>query len=183
MKRSAKRHSEVGFTLIETLVVIGIMTVLSAMLIAYNHSNTAEIALTTDQATVAGALNRAKAMTLEKYAPSTSAGNVACAYGVHFVGGKSPDYVIYGIFANSVSDCGQTSLSWSGQANQLAIGGWAKLDSGLVFSLPNDNSDDIYFLPPYIEASSTNGFTVTLEVLASGQTATVDVSPTGAVSF
>ena len=179
--RRRRIESIIGFTLIETLVVMGIMVLLSAMLISYNHSNTAEIALTTDQATVAGILNRAKALTLEKYMPVTSAGNVACAYGVHFVGGGSPDYVLYGVFANSTADCAQTSLSWAGQANQLAVNGWMKLDSGLGFDMPS--SDDIYFLPPYLEASSTNGFTVTIKASATGQTATVSVSPTGAVSF
>jgi prepilin-type N-terminal cleavage/methylation domain-containing protein len=178
MKRSAELNSRAGFTLIETLVVIGIMSMLSAMLIAYNHSSTAQLALTTDQANVAGVLNRAKALALEKYSPNLGGSAIACAYGVHFT---TSSYAIYGVLANNNCN-GVTNYTYSGSVSQINVQ-TLKLDAGLVFA--SGTPTDIYFIPPYLEASSSpaGAMTVTLQIPANGATAAVSVSPGGGVNF
>lgn len=177
MKRSAKRNSRAGFTLIETLVVIAIMGILSAMLISYNHASTTQLALASDQATVAGALNRAKALTLEKYTPGLTGGATACAYGVHFA---SSSYIVYGVLGDSSCD-NVGDFSYSGAATTTVVQ-TLQLDAGIAFTTA---PTDIYFVPPYLEAKSVpaGAATVVIEDMNDGQIAKVTVSPGGAVSM
>ncbi len=161
-----------GFTLIETLVVMAIIAVLSAMLIAYNHSSTTQLALTADTATVASALNRAKALALEKY---RSGGSEVCAYGVTFF--KNGKYFIYGYTPPLGQDCSSGPSHWGGSIIVQQL----QLDSGVSFSGVS-SAVAINFIPPYLEATSSGAMSVTLKT-AAGQTATVSVSPAGAVSF
>lgn len=180
----AERSTE-GFTLIETLVVLAIMAVLSAMLIAYNHSSTTQLALTTDQATVAGVLNRAKTLTLEKYNPPVGAQLSVCAYGVHFTNATST-YLIYAVYSDSAgnlnpnANCGAiTDYAYApGSRNQQEIQQF-QLDAGIRFAA----AGDIYFIPPYLEASSSGAMQAVLQVPATGATATISVSPSGGVNF
>lgn len=67
-----------GFTLLEVVVVVGIIALISSTMLVYNRSAENQIALYRDQALVVGALNRTKALAIEKY---NSPG--ACGYGVH----------------------------------------------------------------------------------------------------
>ncbi len=175
-RKTPQSSKSAGFTLIETLVVIGIMSVLSAMLIAYNHSSTAQLALTTDQANVAGVLNRAKALALEKYNVPGVSGQI-CAYGVSF--SSTSTYFIYGYTPQSGSQCSTaTDFSYS-SLNGFIVQNF-QLDAGIQF---NPIPADIYFIPPYLVASSSGAMAVTLQIPANGATAGISVSPGGGVSF
>ncbi len=175
--RRRRSGSLTGFTLIETLVVIAIMGVLSAMLLSYNHVSTTQLALASDQATVAGALNRAKALTLEKYTPGLTAGTTACAYGVHFA---SSSYIVYGVLGDA-SCIGVSDYSYGGVATTTVIQ-TLQLNAGVIFTVA---PTDIYFTPPYLEAGSipAGEAAVVLTDVKSGQTAKVTVSSGGAVSM
>lgn len=78
-----------GFTLIEALVVVGITIAMAGVLLAYNRESEKQLALMVSQARVMGALSRAKAFTLEKYAGGLAT-STACAFGVHFDASVSP---------------------------------------------------------------------------------------------
>lgn len=56
-----------GFSLIETLVVIAITGILTAMAIGYTRGNEGRIALIAEQAKLQGMLQRAKALALQGY--------------------------------------------------------------------------------------------------------------------
>lgn len=78
-----------GFTLIEALVVVGITIAMAGVLLAYNRESEKHLALMVSQARVMGALSRAKAFTLEKYAGGLAT-STACAFGVHFDANSPP---------------------------------------------------------------------------------------------
>ncbi|MEK7543072.1 MAG: type II secretion system protein [Patescibacteria group bacterium] len=70
-----------GFTLIEILIVIGIMALTSGMFIGYNRSGDEQIMLFKDQATLISAINRAKAFAQQRY--RLTSGATACAFGIY----------------------------------------------------------------------------------------------------
>ncbi|MBI5732490.1 hypothetical protein HY967_00835 [Candidatus Jorgensenbacteria bacterium] len=84
------RRSLAGFTTIEIAVVIGITLFLSATLLTYNRRTQIQLELFRDQAVVVGALNRTKALAIEKFniAPDT------CGFGIHFTP-YSRNFVIF----------------------------------------------------------------------------------------
>jgi prepilin-type N-terminal cleavage/methylation domain-containing protein len=69
-----------GFTLIEMLVVISVMTLLSSLLILYSRSGENQIILFRDQAKLITALNRAKSLSVQMF----NAPELPCAFGVYF---------------------------------------------------------------------------------------------------
>jgi type II secretory pathway pseudopilin PulG len=77
-----------GFTLVETLVVIGIVMIMTTTLIAYTRSSGKQITLYTEQARLIGLLNRAKSLALQR-----ESAEHYCAYGVRFTGGSSYELV------------------------------------------------------------------------------------------
>ena len=77
-----------GFTLVETLVVVGIMMIMTATLIAYTRSSGKQIVLYTEQAKLIGILNRAKSLALQR-----ENAEAFCAYGIRFTGPNSYEIV------------------------------------------------------------------------------------------
>ncbi len=69
-----------GFSLIETLVAISIMSLLSGVLIIYNRGSEKQLLLFRDQAKIINAILKAKSLALNTYSKEGS----PCAYGVHF---------------------------------------------------------------------------------------------------
>ncbi len=72
--------SEKGFTLIEILVVVGIMSLLTGVLILYSRTGERQILLFREQAKIINVVLRAKNLALNTYIEQGS----PCAYGVHF---------------------------------------------------------------------------------------------------
>lgn len=91
---------EKGFTLIETLIVVGITIMLSVVVLGYNRSTDADLALFRDQAIVIGSVNRAKALAIEKF---NSPG--ACGFGVHFSEYSRSFFIFEDQNMNPGSDC------------------------------------------------------------------------------
>jgi prepilin-type N-terminal cleavage/methylation domain-containing protein len=76
-------RSRRGFTLVEMLVVIGIMTLFAAISIGYSHVGQNEDALTVEAAKIGEMILQARELALATYTGSAS-GAGACAYGVQF---------------------------------------------------------------------------------------------------
>lgn len=90
-KKKNKKDNRVfttGFTLVETLVVVGITIIMTTTLIAYTRSSGRQITLYTEQAKLIGILNRAKSLALQR-----EGAEVFCAYGVRFTGPNSYEIV------------------------------------------------------------------------------------------
>jgi len=68
-----------GFTLIEVLVVISILTLLTSVLLLYNRTGEQQILLTQEKTKIMGMILRAKSLSVATFV----SGQPACGYGVH----------------------------------------------------------------------------------------------------
>ena len=81
----SSRRNNRGFTLLEIVVVMGIMAILSAMMLGYSQRNSKQVLLATTQVKLASIFSRAKALSIQSFFDSGSGGGdeVICAHGVH----------------------------------------------------------------------------------------------------
>lgn len=168
-----------GFTLIETLVTIGITLVLSAMALSYNRSSERQLIVYRDQQSVIGLLNQARSLTAQRYRDPSISGYVSCAFGVH-IEPDSRDYVLFRDLASG--DCGSANYRYDPGVIPSEAINTLSLDRRLLFEGIPISGLDIFFVPPDITADSSAGlptsfvirteddsFRVTTTVAAGGQ--------------
>lgn len=174
--------------MIEALVVIGITMIMSGVLLAYNQSSKSQLALNVSQAKLVGALSRAKAFSLEKYA-GAAAGTPACAFGVHFDAVSAPARaVIFRDMPSSGDRCfdefGASTFSReyeSGEeVEQIAFDASVTVDR-------NASPGDVVFEAPYLVVyidgvSSTVPVPVTLRSIDGPGSVSVLVGPGGDIT-
>ncbi len=123
-----------GFTIIEMLVIIGILSLLSATLILYNRTGERQIILFKEQARVISIISRAKSFSIATFGQP----GVPCGYGVHF---SAPRTFI--LFKDLAEDCQVTDKKYSDSAEMVQS---LELDSAVTFD--NLTLTDIIFIPP-----------------------------------
>lgn len=169
-----RAHSRLGFTLIETLVVVAITVLLSGVLFVYNRSSDNQVVLAAEQARVAGFLFRAKSFALQKNIRHGDA--AACGFGVYFE--RPRRLVLFEDLPAAGGACGTNSKAYEPgeEIEELALNPRVTFKS---FSQGNDKVN-VTFDAPYLE---THGIgTVVLELTATGGTREVTVWAGGAIS-
>ncbi len=170
MKR--RKHQD-AFSLIETLIVVAILAVLSSMLLVYNNSSSSRVVLFSDQATVAGALERAKSLALEKW---RNGGDSACAFGVHF-NEAADTYLVYQSVPRSplpdpCQDEDRSFMSGDVVVQEL------KLSGAIEFLVVPEN---VYFVPPYLDTHGAG--VISLRTRGTTDTASVVISAGGGITL
>ena len=152
-----------GFTLVETLVVISITLVLSAVAVAYNRSSEGQIILYKDQAVIVGFLNQAKYFTAQKYRDPSIPDYSACAFGLHFESGLR-EFVFFQDL--SEGDCigGSANYRYDAGVDPSETLEVLSLDPKLEFEGIPEGGLDIFFIPPEVDASSSAGLPVSFVV-------------------
>ncbi len=164
-----------GFTLIETLVVISIMMIISTMLLTFTNSSQTQIALSTSQATLAGVLTQAKALTLAKWTETSNPAELPCGFGVHFDPAGSALVIYQDSRVLPPSSCDTQSHNYvSGSSREIQT---VKLDPRIEFV---DTQGDIAFTAPYLKTSGWR--TITLKVKNGTQKASVEVTEGGSIT-
>lgn len=135
-----------AFTLVEMVVVLGIMMVLSTMLIAYNRSNERRVLIFTEQAKLAGVLNRAKSLALQKL--ERASGATVCALGIHLEKTAGRMVVFEDRDANE-SACKNPARVFSYDNGEEVES--VSLDGNIELA---EDYADILFLPPYLIVKS-----------------------------
>ncbi len=123
-----------GFTTIELLVVISILSLLSAILIAYSRTGERQIILFREGAKVKEIISRAKFLSLAIYGES----EVPCGYGVHFE--TSGSFII---FKDLAVNCASSDRRYSGSVEAYES---FKLDPAILFD--SLTLSDVVFIPP-----------------------------------
>ena len=155
------RRNKKGFTLIEIVVVMGIISILSSMMIGYSQRNSKQVLLATTQAKLVSVFSRAKFLSIQSFFNLENADDFVCAYGVKVDFGADPQKVYIFKSVNDEPCSGPDSLSdnsflddydldtglyntvdLSGELNQLQLS-----DKGVTLS-GNGSDDYVIFIPP-----------------------------------
>ncbi len=142
MNKNRKRSF--GFTIIEMLVILGVLALLSGVLIVYSRSGEMASNLIRQSAKMVADINRAKNLSITTTTFTNSFGQnlKPCGYGVYFDTNSIPDQYI--IFADTSSDCGSSLYQRvSDGSNDLEV-----IPILPSFSLEIGNVQQIFFLPP-----------------------------------
>lgn len=129
-----------GFSLVEILIVIGIITVLSLMAILYSHTGERQIALFQEQMRVLNVISRAKSLSVNTF----NKPDVPCGFGVHF--DKSDNS--FRIFKEQAvqQNCSDVDFKYSGASEDFE--GKFVLDPKKAIIFDTLAFDDIIFYPP-----------------------------------
>ena len=138
-----------GFTLIEIMIVITVMSILAGALVIYNSSSRQQLVIYVEQAKIAQLVLRARALALSTF----TAPNAPCGYGVYF------DYAnrTYSLFGYSERSCREISqvnhdptIRDPVYPDQMAyfVLEENKLNPQLKFGAGVERLEDILFVPP-----------------------------------
>lgn len=125
-----------GFTFIEILVVISIMTLLSSLLILYSRTGENQLILFREQARVISILNRAKSLSVQTF----NVPEPACAFGVNFSQMENS----FLIFRDLATDCRDANYTYTADSDELFEK--YQLDSKIKFG--ELTLTDVVFIPP-----------------------------------
>lgn len=157
-KKGHRCASCAGFTLIEVIVVIAITAMLSSFLILYNSNSRQRIALFVEQAKIAQTLQRAKSISLSKYAVP---GDSSCGYGVRFDYTAQPQtYFVFQYALGAGEDCSQVSFIQDDDNHIQPVPGLAfEVNSNVVFDQDphDDRIEYVLFIPPNPRVLVTTG--------------------------
>ena len=136
-----------GFTIIEILVVFGIMVMLSGVLILYSNSSKNLIALFREQAKVISIISKAKSFALQTYIENGS----ACGYGTHIDLEKNT--IIF--FRDLAEKCADSDNVYTPDANSSEIMEQIALSDQV--RLKSSTATDVLFIPPDPRVVITQG--------------------------
>jgi len=137
---AVRQSTKEGFTLIEILVVVSVVTLLSSFVILYSSMGRSQIALSVEAAKIAQLITRARSLSISTYTQSGS----SCGYGVNInysVGSYS--LFKYGTPQNcAINYVNVSDASYSEEESY-------RLSSSLVFDGTHaDSMQYVFFLPP-----------------------------------
>lgn len=165
-----------GFTLVEIIIVIGVITLLSTMAILYSHTGEQQITLFQEQVKILNVLSRAKSLSINTFARP----DIPCGFGVHFDETDNS----FRIFRETAAeiDCSDADF-------QRADNGSEDLEAfnlNPAISFDNLTVDDVIFFPPEPAVAILPGFleeaTITLKIVGTGQTAAIKINNRGMIT-
>lgn len=170
-----------GFTLIEVLVVLTVMSFLSGILIIYSRGGEQQVISFKEQARLVSGILRAKSLAIQTFQTQEK----VCGYGIHFETSPYNKYVIFreikGVDPNN--PCGANNRRYDlGEEFEPAVN---LGDSGI--KLDQATIGDVFFLPPdpkiYFDGLPASGEAkITLMTGDGASSAVVLIGPGGQVS-
>ncbi len=171
-KLKIKNCRNEGFTLVEILVVTGVLSLISAILIVYVRSGSQQIILFREQAQVISILARAKYLAISTFGRT----GVPCGYGVHF---EQPRTFI--IFKDIAEDCQASDQKYSGPEETYES---FQIDKTLTFE--NLTLSDILFIPPdpsVIITPDQDDATIVLKTVNAENSVLIKINNAGQISI
>lgn len=167
----------------ETLVVVTVTLILSALAFTYNRSTELQVAVFKDQTVIIGVLNRAKSLALQKYRdPALAPDYDFCAFGLHFETG-SRNFVLFEDLGKGGCAGGANYRYDAGKVPSEKLEEYS-LDPRVRFTGIPQEGLDIVFVPPGLEVVSNTSLPVSirLESIDGAVKAVTTVSAGGQIS-
>jgi len=161
-----------GFTIIEMIVIIGILSLLSAILVVYIRAGENQIILFKEQAKIIGILSRAKSLGISTFGRA----GVPCGYGVHFETSGS-----FLIFKDLSGDCSDSDQKYSGSDEfyeSFQLNPAVKFDT-LTLS-------DVLFIPPdpsIVITPAQDEATIIIKPVGAESSAAIKINSAGQISI
>lgn len=164
-----KSKKTAGFTIIEMLVTVGVLTLLSGILIMYSKSSENASNLLRQAAKMVVDINQAKnlAMTTALFTNDEGEKIHPCGYGVYFDDKSTPNrYIIY---ADIAKDCKtSTHIRPSDGTTDVEI-----MELNTSISIDKKNIDSVFFLPPdpivFFDPSEEKEGLITIKTITGSQ--------------
>lgn len=128
-----------GFTLIEVIVVVSIITILSGYLLVYTGRSRGQIALSVEQAKLAQIISRSKALAISTYGVSQA----PCGYGVSMQYSAGT----YTLYSYTIPDCATISGIDATSPGYAALQTFS-LPKNIVWDDDSAKLDAVLFVPP-----------------------------------
>jgi len=160
-----------GFTMIEMLVVLGILTVLSSVLIANMHVGERQIVLFREQSKIMSVVYRAKSLSVSLFGKE----GVPCGYGVHFATPRT-----FLIFKDLAFDCALSDNKFSGDSEIYES---FTLDPIVAFD--SLAPTDILFIPPnprVVITPAQDELIINLKIVGESNSVSVKINSAGQIS-
>lgn len=125
-----------GFSIIEMMVVLGILVLLTSLLVLYNRSGERQLLALREKARLIGTLLRAKSLAINTFVEDEP----ACGYGVHI------DPPRYFIFRDRAIDCRTSDRIYTAASDDILTDTEIVVPTGVSFSTVG--ASDIVFVPP-----------------------------------
>lgn len=125
-----------GFSIIEMMVVLGILVLLTSLLVLYNRSGERQLLVLREKARLVGTVLRAKSLAVNTFVEDEP----ACGYGVHI---EPPRYFI---FRDRAIDCRTSDRLYAAASDEIVPGTDVSIPVGISFSAVG--ATDILFVPP-----------------------------------
>lgn len=167
----ANRRCSTGFTIIEMLVVIAILSLISTSLLLYSRTGERQIILFREQSRIVGTLSRAKSLSIATLGQV----GVPCSYGVHFETPKK-----FSIFKDLASDCNAADKVYSGIDELLES---FELDQAVNFG--NLTLTDIVFIPPdprIVITPEQDEAVINIKTISGNTSSTIKVTSAGQIT-
>lgn len=150
----ATRYSR-AFTLVETMIVAGMIVILSAILIGYSSQGSKQLILASSEAKILSLVSRAKFLSVETFFAGQSEGETQiCAYGVKV--DRSGGEIF--IFQDRASECpaddrydSESDLRLGGEINEVI------LEPTVMRMTDATTLDNLVFIPPDPDVKINNG--------------------------
>lgn len=139
-----------GFSILEMLVVMGILAILSSTLILYNRAGERQLVILREKARLIGTIVQAKSYATNMFVDDAP----ACGYGVH-IDASAGKYFIY---RDRAINCRTSDRIWGEASDEAVSGSLVALQEGVDFG--DGAVSDIMFVPPHPEIylDGGNGF-------------------------
>jgi prepilin-type N-terminal cleavage/methylation domain-containing protein len=142
IKKIKKQNS--GFTIIELIVVFGVISILSSYLILYNKVSQSQIILSLEQAKIIELLNQAKSLSISTYLNA----NASCGYGVNINYSQPESYELFS-YGISGPGCKNIQSIDTSSSTYVLIGQKNTLPKELKFNNATSNYlNTIFYMPP-----------------------------------